>query len=112
MKELASIYQQIYVTCLDREFETVLINLLEYNSSKYVEIPIRRFLHKYITTREEFWCQFRKCSSFDDAFNLYYQYEKNKCELIDSLWDDLSFALDNGPLRCDLGIIMKDSMTF
>lgn len=109
---MASIYQQICDTCLDREFETILIKLLEYNRSKYVEIPIRKFLHEYITLRNEFWYKLRKCNSFDDTFSMYYQYEKNKYELIDSLWDNLSFALDYGPLRGDLAIIMKDDITF
>ena len=109
---MTSIYQQIYETCLDREFETILLKLLEYNRSKSVEIPIHQFLHEYVLIRDEFWCELRKCFSFDDAFNMYYQYEKNKYELVDSLWSNLSFALDYSPLRCDLAIILKEGMTF
>jgi len=51
---MASIYQQIYDTCLDREFETILINLIKYNNSKYVEIQTHQFLDEYVLLRNEF----------------------------------------------------------
>jgi len=46
------------------------------------------------------------------AFDRYYQYAKNKCALIDSLLDNLNFALSYDPLRNDLSLMMKEGLTF
>jgi hypothetical protein len=112
LPEMTSIYKQIYDANLDKEFETILVKLLQYNMSPVVEVPVRQFLHEYIVIRDDFWSQFGKCNSFDMAFEKYYQYAKNKCTLIDSLLSNLNFALSYDPLRHDLSILMKDGMTF
>ncbi len=46
------------------------------------------------------------------AFDCHYQYAKNKCSLIDSLLNNLNFALSYDPLRNDLSLMMKDGLTF
>ncbi|MEC4848492.1 MAG: hypothetical protein RI100_04815 [Nitrosarchaeum sp.] len=106
------IYRDIHQANLDREFETILINLLHYNMSPVVEVPIRHFLQEYVIIRDDFWNQFGKCNSFDMAFDYYYQYAKNKRALIDSLLNNLNFALGYDPLQNDLSLIMKDGLTF
>jgi hypothetical protein len=110
--DMTSIYQQIYDAEIDKEFETILIKLLRYNMAPVVEVPVRLFLHEYVVIRDDFWSQFEKCNSFDMAFDGYYQYAKNKCALIDSLLENLNFALSYDPLRNDLSIMMKEGMTF
>jgi hypothetical protein len=107
-----SIYQQIYDAKLDREFETILIKLLRYNMAPVVEIPVLHFLQEYTVVRDDFWSQFAKCNSFDMAFDRYYQYAKNKCTLMDSLLDNLNFALGYDPLRNDLSSMIKEGLTF
>ena len=109
---MEDIYQQIYEARLDSEFETILIKLLRYNMSPIVEVPVRNFLQEYVVIRDDFWNDFRKSNSFDMAFDRYYQYAKNKCMLIDSLLDNLNFTLSYDPLRNDLSLLMKDSLTF
>lgn len=109
---MISIFQQIYDAKLDREFETILIKLLRYNMAPVVEVPVRHFLQEYIIVRDDFWNQFSKYTSFDLAFERYYQYAKNKCALIDSLLDNLNFALRYDPIRNDLSLMMKDGLTF
>lgn len=106
------IHQEIYKANLDREFETILINLLHYNMSPVVEVPVRHFLREYAVICDDFWNQFGKCNSFDMAFDCYYQYAKNKRALIDSLLNNLNFALSYDPLRNDLTLMMKDELTF
>src|SRR3972149_1320441 len=112
LENMTSIYQQIYDANLDREFETILVKLLRYNMAPVVEVPVHQFLQEYIVIRDDFWSQFGKCNSFDMAFDSYYQYAKNKCALIDSLLDNLNFALSYDPLRNDLSLMMKDGLTF
>ena len=56
--------------------------------------------------------QFGKSNSFDTSFDRYYQYSKNKCALVDSLLDNLNFALNYDPLRDDLFVMMRDGLTF
>jgi hypothetical protein len=107
-----NIFQQIYDANLDREFETILIKLLRYNTSPAVEVPVLHFLREFIIIRDDFWSQFKKCNSFDMAFDRYYQYGKNKSALIDSLLDNLNFALNYDPLRNDLSIMIKEGLTF
>jgi hypothetical protein len=57
-------------------------------------------------------CQFGKSNSFGMAFDKYYQYSKNKCALVDSLLDNLNFALNYDPLLDDLSVMMRDGLTF
>ena len=88
------------------------MKLVGYNMSPCVEAPVIHFLKEYVIIRDNFWNQFRKSNSFDSAFNIYYQYAKNKCALIDSLLENLNFAIRYDPLRNDLYVIMKDGFTF
>ena len=112
LENMASIYQQIHNANLDREFETILVKLLQYNMAPTVEVPIRHFLQEYVVIRDDYWSQFGKCNSFDMAFDKYYQYAKNKCALIDSLLSNLNFALSYDPLRNDLTLLLRDGLTF
>ena len=112
LEDMVSIYQQIHDANLDREFETILVKLLRYNTSPVIEVPVHHFLQEYIVIRDDFWSQFGKCNSFDMAFDGYYQYAKNKCALIDSLLDNLNFTLNYDPLRNDLSLMMKEGLTF
>ena len=112
LENMSSIYQQIYDANIDREFETILVKLLRYNSSPVIEVPVCHFLQEYIVIRDDFWSQFGKCNSFDMAFDRYYQYAKNKCALIDSLLDNLNFTLNYDPLKNDLSLMMKEGLTF
>ena len=109
---MTSIYQQLYDAKLDKELETILAKLLQYNMDPVVEVPISHFLHEYTVIHDDFWNQFGKSNSFGMAFDRYYQYSKNKCALVDSLLDNLNFALNYDPLRDDLAIMLKDGLTF
>ena len=107
-----SVYEQIHDTKLDRELETILVKLLQFNMSPVIEVPILHFLQEYAVIRDDFWNQFNKCTSFDMAFDMYYQYSKNKCFLIDSLLDNLNFTINYDPLKVDLACMMKEGLTF
>jgi hypothetical protein len=109
---MESIFKQLHDANLDKELETILVKLLQYNMSPVVEAPVLHFLQEYVIIRDDFWNQFGKSNSFDLAFDRYYQYSKNKCALVDSLLDNLNFALSYDPLRDDLAIMIKDGLTF
>lgn len=105
-----SIYQDIYDARLDKELESILLKLLRFNSSDKVKDPITKFLFDYKLISEDYWEQFRTSNSFEQAFDLYYQYSKNKCLLTDTLLKNLSFSIDN--VHEDISIMMKDAFTF
>jgi hypothetical protein len=107
-----SVYQKIYDARLDRELETILVKLMRYNMSPVIELPILQFLEEYTLIRDEFWDRFSKCASFGKAFEMYCQYSKNKCSLIDSLLDNLDLTLNYDPLKGDLALMMKEGLTF
>lgn len=109
---MSSIFQRLHDAHMDKELETILIKLLQYNMTPSVEVPISHFLQEYVIIRDDFWSQFGKSNSFSMAFDKYYQYSKNKCVLIDSLLDNLNFALNYDPLREDLSVMLKDGLTF
>ncbi|MCI4431983.1 MAG: hypothetical protein JHC41_00010 [Nitrosopumilus sp.] len=108
----ASVYEKIHDAKIDRELETILVKLLQYNSSPVMEVPILHFLQEFVVIRDDFWNQFNKCTSFDKAFDMYYQYSKNKCSLIDLLLDNLNFTITYDPLKVDLACMIKEGLTF
>src|SRR5574338_548822 len=105
-----SIYQDVYDAKLDEELESILLKLLRFNSSEKVKEPIRKFLYDYRLISDDYWQQFSASNRFENAFDLYYQFSKNKCLLTDTLLKNLNFSIDN--VREDATLLMKEAFTF
>jgi len=107
-----TIYQRICDANLDRELESILLKLLRYNSSDSVKDPMEKFLSDYKIISDDYWQQFQHCSEYDNALDVYYQYSKNKCLLIDTLLNDLHISLNFGHVQEDLVMMMREGFTF
>lgn len=109
---MSSIYQQVYDARLDKELESILLKLLRYNSSDNVKSPIKQFLFDYKIIADDYWEQFKRCNKFEHALDVYYQYSKNKCLLIDTLLNNLDISLTFDNVRDDVSVMMKEGFTF
>ncbi|NIU02656.1 MAG: hypothetical protein GWN01_17695, partial [Nitrosopumilaceae archaeon] len=106
------VYQKIYEVKLDKKLETLLLRLLEYNSSPNVEVPIRNFLSNYEVISDSFWEQFNHTTTYESALECYYQFSKDQCVLVDSLLQTLQFTLDKDNTKEELATMLKDAFTF
>lgn len=109
---MESIYQKIHESKLDSKLETLLLKLLEYNSSDNVREPISDFLSSHQIMSDNFWEQFNQSNTFENALECYYQFSKNQCSLVESLLQTLQFNLDEDNTREELASMLKDALTF
>jgi len=92
--------------------EDILLKLLKYNPSADVQGPIGQFLRDYKTISYDFSEIYKHCNEFDSALEAYHHLAKNKCVLIDTLLQNLHYALSYGQVRAELSVMLKDGFTF
>lgn len=107
-----SIFQAIYEAHLEKRLEDILLKLLEYNSTPYVQEPIRQFLMAHQIAAESFSTTCKNAHTYEDVLECYHQYAKNQCTTVESLLENLRFTLDKDGTRKELSTMLRDGFTF
>jgi predicted transcriptional regulator len=61
---------------------------------------------------ESFWETYKNSVSYKQVLEVYYQFSKNQCEVVETLLEDLKISLDEDHVKENLADMLKDSLTF